>query len=242
MSKEISLISGFSGIESEKIRIHLNKLLPHLKPDDFVVVGGLAIRYHLISRGIPYPQRPFNDLDLIVKSPNVVFPSVSKDFLICHHHTDDFYLALVDPISKTKVDIFSYDPAPKRLERVSLDNRHINVVSVEDQLVKTVLDIQRISSEAHVDPKQFFDTKLLVQISDLQRANKVWQSHKFKEYPSDIEEAIGRAEKIAVDHPEWVEEKPFRKPKPYACTSCCSTNDFEIVPMEVVYKALGYIE
>lgn len=242
MGTDNKLFAGFSESESGKIKTHLDRLLHYLKPDGFAIVGGLVIRYHLISKGINYPQRPFNDLDMIIRSPDVVSTAVAKDFLIYHYHPESFFLALVDPISKIKDDIFSFDPAPKQLEQVHFGGRNINVISIEDQIVKTVLDIQRISPETKVDPKQFFDTGLLAQVADMVKANNIWQSYKFEKYPDTINKAIERAEGIAAQHPEWTEEKPFRKPEPYICTSCRSANGFKIVPMGQVYKILGYVE
>lgn len=242
MTKAYPLIVGFSKSESERIITHFNKLLAYLSPDNFVVVGGLAIRYHLISRGLSYPQRPFNDLDIIVKSSSIFSPSVSKDFLIYHYHPDHDFLALVDPVSRTKVDIFRYDSAPKKVVQVAFANKNINVVSAEDQLARTVSEIQRISSEAHVDPKQFLDTKLLFKIADLRKADRIWQSYKFNKYPQSLKKAIERAELIAEKHPEWITEYPFRKPKPFKCPDCKDMNGFQVAPMEEIYKILKYIE
>lgn len=236
------LLSGFSGEEQRKILTHLERLLPYLKPDEFVIVGGLAIRYHLLSHGISYPQRQFNDIDIIVKDPSVVSPSVLDDFLIYHYHPDDYFLALVDPISRTKIDIFSYYPEPLEAVTVPFGNKEVRVVSVEDQLVKTVLDIQRISEEAKVDPKQFEDTRLLMQIADMEKADRIWKSHNFDTWPKSINEAIDRAETIARENPQWVQEKPFRKPQPYICPHCQDKDGFVVTPMEEVYKVLGYVE
>lgn len=236
------LVIGFSGEEKERITTHLGKLFPHLKPNGFVIVGGLAIRYHLLSSNIPYPQRPFNDVDIIVKNPKVVSPSVSKDFFIYHYHPKDYFLALIDPISRTKVDIFSYYPAPKETVRVLFEDKEVDIVSIEDQLVKTVLDIQRISPKAKVDLKQFSDTKLLMQITDMRKADKIWRFHNSTQYPKSITQAIEKAEKIVEEHPEWLQEKPFRKQKPYVCPNCYGADGFDISPMEEVYEVLGYVE
>jgi hypothetical protein len=74
MTAENQLVRGFSEGESERIDKHLSKLVAHLTPGRFVIVGGLAIRYHLQQAGIPYPSRPFNDLDIIAESVDVVHP------------------------------------------------------------------------------------------------------------------------------------------------------------------------
>jgi len=233
---------GFSKSESQKIKIDIDKLYHYLQQDNFVLVGGLVIRHHLISRGIDYPPRPINDLDVIVINPSLISTLIQKDFLIYHYHPDNFYLALVDPITKIKIDIFNYDPIPQQMEQIDINNKGVNIISIEDQLVKTVLDIQRISSKFHVDPKQFLDMKLLTKIANIKKSNYIWQSHKFKKYPSDINNAIQRAEKIVAKHPEWLEKNPFRKKAPYKCIDCKNANGFSIDQMNKIYNILGYTE
>lgn len=243
--KENELINGFTKIDSKRIGGHLRTLLPHLKPNKFVIVGGLAIRYHLAQNDINYPRKLFNDLDIIAEHPSVVLPTVTSDFFISHYHRNNensFYIVLIDPKTKTKVDIFDYEMAPEQTINVDFDGQSLKLVSIEDQLVKTVFDIQRISSQSHVDPKQFLDTRLLMQIADMKRANLIWQRRNFKMYPRYIVEAIEKAQKIAEDHPEWIQEKPFYKPKPYKCNECINLPQFPLTPMEKIYKIMGYIE
>lgn len=242
MKTKKDLVIGFSDDERKRTTANLERLLPHLKPDQFVIVGGLAIRYHLITHGISYPRRPFNDLDIIVKNKKVVSLAVAKDFLIYHYHPKDYFLALVDPKSKTKVDIFSYYPVPHRTIKAKFGMREVDIVSIEDQLVKTVFDIQRISEKAKVDPKQFLDTRLLMEIADMELVDRLWRANNFKKWPKTIQKAIDRAEKIAKNDPEWLQEKPFVRVKPFVCPQCQSIKDFRIVPMDEIYKILGYVE
>jgi hypothetical protein len=247
MSKdsENNLITGFTEADKNRVSVHLEKLLPYLSPDQFALVGGLAIRYHLSQRGIDYPVRPFNDLDIIAKDSSVVSPSVTNDFLVYHYHPqvgNSFYIVLVDPGSKTKIDIFNYDPAPKKLITVPFAGQNIQMVSPEDQLVKTVLDITRISDQLRVDPKQFMDAQLLLQIADLNEAEKIWREKYFERYQNSLADTMEQAQQTASAHPEWLKKDPFRKPNPYVCTDCQSTADFPITPMEEIYKVLGYIE
>lgn len=242
VKNSVTLTSGFAKSEQKKIKLHLKKLFPYLKKDGFVIVGGLAIRFHALSNNLSYPKREFNDLDIIVKNPGVVSTKISKEFLVYHYHPDDFYLALVDPETKTKVDIFNFYPAPKETIKVIFNEEKINIVSVEDQLAKTVLDINRISKKTKVDPKQFFDTKLLLEIVDMRKADKLWKKNNFQNLPKTLNGAISRAKDLSKKHPGWLKMKPFMKTRPYKCLKCKSSNRFNIVPMEKIYNILGYVE
>lgn len=226
--------------------LFLQKILPHMKKEQFLVVGGLAIRYHLNQHGVTYPLREFNDLDLKAFSIDVIKPSVQKDFLIYHYHplkNGSFFVALVDPGTKIKVDIFDTTIKHEEYTVLPFHEWKLKIVAIEDQLVKTVYDIGRISEESKVDPKQFSDTDLLLKIANIEKAQKIWGERNYKNYPSSINEAIERAKQIAKEHPEWLKEKPFRRPEPYVCPSCENTSDFKVTPMEEVYKVLGgYVE
>lgn len=243
MLPERELISGFSKSESERIDLHLSKLLPHLTPNRFVIVGGLAIRHHLQQAGIAYPPRPFNDLDIIAEDIDVVNPNIKSDFLVYHFHNKGnfFYFAFIDKESNTKVDIFDYETAPDEVVEVSFKDTIVKIVGVEDQLAKTVYDIQRISEEAKVDPKQFLDAQLLSQIADMEKADELWKKRR-KEYPESISDAIQRAESIKQAHPEWIQESPFKKSNPYKCPDCVESENFPLDSMDRIYKVLGYVE
>lgn len=238
------LIVGLPPENRDKVTIHLKRLLPNLKEGEFIFVGGLAIRHHLIHRGINYPDRGFNDIDIVTKSEDVVTPNVVKDFLVYHHHNQghEWYFALVDPLSKTKVDIFDNNFYPERTVEASFEGEVVKIQSIEDQLIKTVFDIQRISESAKVDPKQFLDTRLLMQIADMKLAEKLWRKKAFEKYPDNLYDSIVWAEDTAQEHPEWVQVSPFKKPAPYKCMDCISTPELPLTPMEEIYKVLGMVE
>lgn len=237
--------TGFSSKDRKRIKLFLKKLFPYINLNKCSIVGGLAIRYHLAVSNIPYPTRPLNDIDLMVEEASVVSSLVSKDFYVYHYHppqNGSFYIVLVDPILKIKVDIFDYSPPLEDPIEVKFNGYKIKIRNVEDQLVKTVFDIQRISKDWPVDPKQFQDTRFLMKIADLKKADKIWQKRNYKNYPKTLLTAINRAEEIAQKHPEWLKEGPVKKPQPYKCQNCKSTARFKVTPMEQVYKILGYVE
>ena len=93
---------------------------------------------------------------------------MTKNFYIGHFHQlseTRFYLTLVDAETKLKTDLFDYIIPPQKVIYVDFKSGKIPVISVEDQLVKTIIDIMRISKTARVDPKQFTDAHLLLKIA-----------------------------------------------------------------------------
>lgn len=243
--KSDALVSGFNAIDLKRIENHLEKLLPYINTDNLAIVGGLAIRYFLTQGGIKYPTRRFNDVDLMIKTVGEISPKIAENFLIYHYHPPKkgyFFIALVDPVSKIKVDFFDWHPPLEDYIIVKFGKYKLKMRSAEDQLVKTVCDIQRISLEKKVDPKQFLDAKLLMRIADLEFADILWKKRNFSSYPISIVAAYEKANNIALKHPEWVQEHPFKRPKPFNCPDCRSTKEFKITPMGQIYETLGYIE
>ena len=235
-SKE--LIQGFSPPEAERITRHFERLIPNLQQNRFVVVGGLAIRSGLSSRGMSYPNRKFNDIDLAAQAEDVVKPSITKDFLVYHHHPD-FYFAFVDPVSKTKVDIFDWSKPPIYTEEVDFEGQKISIQSLEDQLTVTVLDILRASNVVKRDPKMIVDMRLMLSVADIKKVNQIWRKRGGTE---NFLQALENTQNLFRDHPEFFKVNPWHKPKPYKCKACINVPDFPLTPMENIYKILGHIE
>lgn len=82
---EVAATHTYGPESIQKIEACIDALLPHLTPEEYVFVGGLAIRYHAAVHDIPYPQRPFNDLDIAVKTSESLHPNVCKQFKVGHY-------------------------------------------------------------------------------------------------------------------------------------------------------------
>lgn len=86
MSRENELNLGFSDQETQKALGVLSRFITHVVQENLVIVGGIARRHHLIKHGVPYTQRPFNDLDFMVRDRSEMRSSVTSEFLIAHYH------------------------------------------------------------------------------------------------------------------------------------------------------------
>ena len=243
------LSSGYPIEARQGIDVSLERLVRHLAVNKYAVAGGLVIRYYAKANGLEYAH-PFNDLDLITLDNDAVKPSVTQDFLIYHYHpgnTGDpvpYYVVLVDPETRIKVDIFIADLKPTSFESAQFQGKEILLASAEDQLVKTLFDLSHVSSSFKLDPKTLHSLSILWQIADLEKADKSWKmiGPRAANLPQSIREAKVAAEKTIAQHPNWLKEKPFRKSSPYICQYCQPDRNFPITPMDKIYKILGYTE
>ncbi len=245
MKKQNKLINGYSKKDKARVDLLLSTLLNHLKPKKFIIVGGVSTRFNSSRVGIKFPIRPLNDIDIIIESREVILPSITRNFLVYHYHPNpshngSFYIALIFPNTKTKIDFFDYSNKPEKIYRIKYNEHLVQIQSAEDQLVNTVNQIQRISNDDKVDPKQFLDLEFLIKSSNLEKATSIWEIKHRAKYGKGLKDAIQKAKKNANDHPEWLQVKPERKSEPYTCRDCVVTKDFPIAPMETIYKLMGY--
>ena len=238
------LIAGYNAPESARIEGHFKRLLPHLESEKFVIVGGLAIQFQLKHRAVNYPKRKFNDLDIVLESADVLLPTITDKMLVSHHHIEGsgHYFALVDPETRTKIDVFNSDFYPYRYDYANFNGVQLRVQSLEDQLVKTIYDIQRISSEAKVDPKQFNDAELMMGVADINLANENWQKRQIGQYPTNIMDAWRRAKIIRQQHPDWIVISPFKKDIPGNCPECIDDPKFPLADKSEIFSILEVYE
>lgn len=239
------ILVGISEVDSPKVEKTIDKLLDHLKPENYALVGGLAIEYYLEKHRIARPRRNLGDLDFILRSGDTLLPSVSRDFLIYHYHPEkdgQFYFVVVDKETQMKVDLFDWSVPPNQLVEVGYKDQTLPIISAEDQLVKTVWDMMKPAQGYVVDPKQFDEGSLLRKIVDIDLANQYWREKELGRFGADIDAAMRLAIKSREEHPELLIKNPYRKNQPYECEGCQSTTDFKVDPMEKVFRALGYVE
>lgn len=239
------LLIGFTEEENQIVTKHLNLLLPQLVPEKFIFVGGIAIRHHLAKADIEYKLHPFNDIDILIEDESAILPSVTKDFLIMHHHPAGhpwFFISLIDPVNKVKDHFFDFEMKPEKTEQVSFGKYKLMLVSPEDQLVKLVWDISRISENSKVEPKQITETKLMVKVANFDESSEIWKRKNFKNRPPSLTKALDYAVESSKNHPNWLNKKLYYKPKPFICKDCVKTDNFPVADMNKIYNVVGYGE
>jgi hypothetical protein len=244
MAERVELkLDYFLSEDQKRIKASLEKITPYLKSKTFIIVGGLAIRHYAVVYNLNYPCKPLNDIDFITQSLSITIdPKITEKFLIYHHHPD-VYLALVDPELKLKYDIFAFPPYPLDPNTVSINNTNFLLCNPANQLVKTIIDCQRVVDGSFpLDPKQIEDLKLLNQIADQQKSQRYWQQNKPENSSDNLSAVIADTLQAAKDHPERLKSDPFAKPDPYKCPECIDSDDFPLTPMQDILKILGKIE
>lgn len=257
MSTDV-LLNSFGEGNKEDVKSCLLKLLPHVNFNDLILCGGFAVRYHLKKNGVDFNyDREFNDLDFLLKEVADLKPSVSQDFITYHYHdyadkkeehADDLFIALVDEVSKIKLDMFSYAPyTPFDPEDIEFEGIKLKIRNPEDQLATQILESAVILEGGTIDPKWIENIEGLLKVSNPNKTDRYFHNKHYyngkKENPF-VESALEVYEKIRNQvkvKPEVLVAKSTRR-APYKCELCENKNGFTVSPMEQVYKILGYTE
>lgn len=202
---DYELLSGYQGIDKDQLIAALRRLLPYLDLNNIYFCGGIAIRYHLANNQKPISQRPTKDLDLCAITLDAVLPKVKGKFEVvdlqhlCGGYS--FFLKLLDLEQDFIIDVFDNSFPARDPIKVQFENWMVNMRNAEDQLVKTVFDLQEVLKDGKIDttPKQFEDARALWEIVDRQKAQKYWsesvqENPLFHGMPENLEEAMIKAE------------------------------------------------
>lgn len=205
----------------------LADILPHLKEDEYCVVGSLAMRYQLASKGHEPVERPFYDIDMATASPASVLPSMYDTLALTHFHEPGadgrHYLAGIHRETGVPVDLFTW------LRNVSSEVDHapwqgttIPVTKPEEDFVAKVWEIDFCLARG-VKQGWFDDAVRLAKIVDLDTAEAMWR----RRCPDRAETLLGTfatAVQVSYDHPDLVipsgpiSAKPI--PKRVGCDGC----------------------
>ncbi len=252
------LIESFGKPNEEKVKNTLLKLLPHVNTNNVILCGGLAVRYHLKKNNIDFDyDRELDNLDLMLKEVSDLKPSVAKDFMIYHYHDysdkkpehlDDFFFDLVDEDQKITVRLFSNNPyVPFDLEEIEFEGFKLKIRNSEDQLATQVLESAVTLEGGTITPRWIENIEALLKISDIEKADKYFHNKHFyngrgeNPFKEGILEVFEKIKEHVSEKPELLVPKPCRR-DPYKCDLCENRNGFTVLPMEQVYKVLGYTE
>ena len=241
---------GFDGTERWRFETVLTDLLPHLSRSKVVLAGGIALRHHLITRGVPYPDVQFRDLDLLIEDPsNIIMSSTDsqdKGFIFSHFHPQknkkiiaEFFIKMIHTLTGTKIDLFSYSPlSPSNFQIVSFQGKAVKIPTPESLLIVTLLDtLKALDAFKKAPRKRLISIDLLCGIVDFTHAQQEWQ--KQHSDGTSLLDAIAKIQRLSLTNPEIFVDKVFGK-KPIAdCSECVHTPEFPIASRDSTRNILG---
>lgn len=236
MFKETENNFGLSKRETKIVKAILINLNKYLTPNEWILVGGIPIRYHAMQAGESY-KYPFNDIDLIARKESVLSPQVRKKFIIRHHHSNpnDFYFQLQHKdFPSITIDIFT-DQVGEKFITIDLWNTPVRILIPEEMYIFKLRDILLLLDHRRgLPPKHIEELRLLEKLVNFDKVSKLWEE-RHKNRPS-VETAYGypslQALKQAVEDALKQKKsniKPWVKSDPLvSCSECAKDPNFPL--------------
>lgn len=236
-------------VGKEKIRVEgfWNKFAPLMDWDKTVICGGLAIRHYLGER-----DRKFNDVDVAVSSLVAVKGRVSDDFLVSHFHdyqisgleghNDEFYLVLIDPVNRVKVDIFDGNRYPVDRVEVEVQRRKVSIQSLECQLAVSMFEVTGVLKGETVEQKRLTDVEGMLKLADIKKSEQMWRMVRDNHFGLSLEEIWDQIKQFIKKNPKLVVENRFKRHSGYKCEYCLTDVRYPLTSLDNVAKIMGYVE
>lgn len=186
---------GLTTKESKMLKTILKDLLDYLQ-GDWLVVGGLPLRYYLSQNGESW-NCPFNDLDLISRNESVLSPGAIESFYIAHHHSNPnhFYFQLIHHLfPKVRVDIFT-DHVGEESRQIYVFGIPVRIPIPEEMYLFKLRDILLLLDHSRgLPPKHIEEMRFLGEISNRKKVKAIWQRRHKNPPEQDNQKKVGKIE------------------------------------------------
>jgi hypothetical protein len=246
------VIDAFLNVLPFDERARLATTLGHVSqvaPAPFLVVGSIAVRYHLHRLGYPPSHRALHDLDLAVSGVDSLPSIEGEELLVSHYHpesaisgTGRMLLQLVDEETRLRIDIFhALAGAMDRASPLEGCSSLIFVASIEDMLVRSLLVLRGQVQSGMAVAKHVETIQQLSEMVDGNSAEQLWARVRQVHQLESIQAAVAHAEGLprgpssldAVDEYGQLDDPP--------CEVCVSGGRYPLADKQRIFDILGYI-
>jgi hypothetical protein len=232
---------GLAEKELEKVRTIFIDLKSYLRPQDWILVGGLPLRYYLSEQGKKW-EYPFNDLDIISKHRSVLSSTVCEKFNVRHNHNAGnislFYFQLSHKnYPGITIDIFG-DPIPEgaNFQEIFFFGRRVQIIIPEEMYLFKLRDIPLLAnSKRGLPPKHITQLAILKELADHSIVKHLWnlrhtntpELEPIYQYTS-LEDAVAAVERSIEEKKDnirkWTKSDPLK-----SCTECIHDPRFPLL-------------
>ena len=163
----LSMVPWLPAPEATRLRLCVDRLLPHVRLNAIALTGGVAMQVGLAARAQEARRDRVADLDFVVSTHDAVGPSIAGPFLVSHYHVarpgvPKFMLQLVDPMSRLRIDFFpDLAGSIADAQMTAIGGDRIPVLPLERIFEHKLLTLSRASTAAPIDPKHMHDAQVL---------------------------------------------------------------------------------
>lgn len=232
--------------EADVRRVHacLAILLQH-GVAEWALTGGIAIELRLIQRGNQVEQRSLNDLDFATTSFSTVPNTLGTEFLIRHVHpldpVDKLIAQFVSSELVLRIDVFrTHVDVMNRANPVQTEFGEIKVVSLEDLAARAARLTLPLANRQPVLSKHASDFLRLVNVVNLEDAERAWPQHRRIDDPETFSKAATLLREVIPYNANLLTTETYSQDTSENCSRCSTVEGLELASGEAILSILGY--
>ena len=216
--------------------------LRHCGVTEWALTGGLAVELRLAERGGQVEPRALNDLDFVTASFDSVPNSLGVEFLVRHVHPfdppDKLIAQFVSSDLALRVDVFRTHP--EVMNRVQMGWGAMPVLSLSDLAARAARLTLPLARRQPVLAKHAGDFLRLLQVADLEDAERAWPQHRRAGDPQSFRGAAARLRKVILLSADLLISPTYSQNVAEPCPRCAHVEGLELADPQAILAVLGY--
>ena len=212
---------------------------------EWALTGGVAIELRLIERGDQVELRSLNDLDFATTSFDTVPNTLGTVFLVRHVHPfdppDKMIAQFVSSELVLRVDVFRTHPeVMSRAYSVQTEFGAIHAVSLGDLVARAARLTLPLADRQPVLSKHASDFHRLVEVANLEDAERAWPQHRRVGDPESFRNAATLLREVIPYSADLLMSPAYSQNVSEHCSRCTTVEGLELANREAILSVLGY--
>lgn len=212
---------------------------------EWALTGGVAIELRLIERGDQVELRSLNDLDFATTSFDTVPNTLGTVFLVRHVHPfdppDKIIAQFVSSELVLRVDVFRTHPeVMNRAYSVQTEFGAIHAVSQGDLVARAARLTLPLADRQPVLSKHANDFLRLVEVANLEEAERAWPQHRRVGDPKSFRNAATLLREVIPYSADLLMSPAYSQNVSEHCSRCATVEGLELANREAILSVLDY--
>jgi hypothetical protein len=240
----MSLELFLNSTDCARVTRTLRKLAAH-DISRWALSGGLAIEFHILSRGGMSRPRPLHNIDFVTASFDCIPETLGDRLLLRHVHPYDppakNMLQGVDQETEVRMDVFrAYGSEMKRVLPIEIATLAFQVVSLEDMVARHARLNWDLMEGKPIAPKYAQDFLRLLEFVTTEEVESIWQEHRKPPSPESFSETVRQLRRVIASRSDLLIPPTYSTNVDEVCHRCEGTGAFPLADARQVFSILGY--
>ena len=228
----MSLELFLNSTDCARVTRTLRKLAAH-DISRWALSGGLAIEFHILSRGGMSRQRPLHNIDFVTASFDCIPETLGDRLLLRHVHPYDppakNMLQGVDQETEVRMDVFrAYGSEMNRVLPIEIATLAFQVVSLEDMVARHARLNWDLMEGKPIAPKYAQDFLRLLEFVTTEEVEAIWQEHRKPPSPESFAETVRQLRRVIASRSDLLIPPTYSTNLDEVCHRCEGTGAFPL--------------